>query len=141
MGDLLPKAIAAALPAALYDTMYRGSSITQALPLAVTVGVCSAVGDMISNNFIAPAVGVDNRIVTPLVSGGLFYVASKQLNLFGYGSTMNIVAEGAVFSAIGGMLLPHVNSYMPNMSNASSKIGEFAASECVRAQFFNIHVV
>lgn len=113
MDDMIPKAIAAAIPAAMYDTLYRGSSLSQAIPLAVAAGVSNAIGDMLTKSFVGPMLGYDHRILTPLVSGAVFYSAANPLRLFSPGvSTMSKVAEGALYSFAGNMVLPQVRGLL-----------------------------
>lgn len=113
MDYAIPKAIAAAIPAAVYDTMYRGSSITQALPLAAVAGISAVIGDMIAREYIGPMTSIDMRMLSPAISGAVFYSASKPLNLFGYNSSpVSVIAEGALYSFVGNMIGPQVGSML-----------------------------
>lgn len=123
MADPLAKAIACAIPAVLYDTVYRGSSISQALPLAATVGVTSAISDILTRNFVGPMLGYEPKFSNALVNGGLFYAASKQMNLFSYGtSTLSMVAEGALYNIAGSMIYPTIQGLLSGGSSGTPMI-------------------
>lgn len=121
--NYLPKAIASAAPAILYDTTTRGTPITAAIPLAIAAGISSAVADLITDSTIAEPLTktIDRRLLSPVIAGGLFYYASTPLGLYGSSTpAINIGFEGALYSAVGEMLVPVLRSLTAGSSQSGT---------------------
>lgn len=118
MGDMLPAAIGAALPAVLYDVWGRGSSFSQALPLAVTAGISSVAARVIGDN-IASLGG--NSLVRAGVGGAVYYGITSNMNMYPGGQSMlSIAGEGAAYTYISDMIGYKFMNILPNYSATSS---------------------